>query len=174
MNILAAFKPVKAFVLDVDGVLTDNTVLVLENNELARKMSIRDGYALQLAVKKGYHICIISGGSSDAVRVRLEKLGVMDVFMNKRDKKEVLLQFVQSLQLKWEEVLYMGDDIPDIEVMQMAGLACCPADAVPEIKQVSYYISPYNGGEGCVRDVIEKTLKLNGHWNADTSVPSNL
>jgi len=174
MNILAAFKPVKAFVLDVDGVLTDNTVLVLENNELARKMSIRDGYALQLAVKKGYHICIISGGSSDAVRVRLEKLGVMDVFMNKRDKKEVLLQFVQSLQLKWEEVLYMGDDIPDFEVMQMAGLACCPADAVPEIKQVSHYISPYNGGEGCVRDVIEKTLKLNGHWNADTSVPSNL
>ena len=172
MNILAAFKPIKLFVLDVDGVLTDGTVLVLNDGQLARRMNIKDGYVLQLAVKKGYQILVISGGNADAVKSRLEKLGVVNVFMNVTNKKEVLLQYVTQHGLAWPEVLYMGDDIPDYATMQMAGVACCPADAVPEIKAISHYISPINGGEGCVRDIIEKVMKLNGHWNDDGSTAS--
>ena len=172
MNLLAAFKPIKLFVLDVDGVLTDGNLLVLNNGEMARRMNIKDGYALQLAIKKGYSILIISGGNSEAVKNRLEKLGVSEIFMNSGDKVKILADYVFQQQLKWEEVLYMGDDIPDLHAMQMCGLACCPADAVPEIKVISKYISPLNGGTGCVRDVIEKVLKLNGHWGVDESITS--
>jgi 3-deoxy-D-manno-octulosonate 8-phosphate phosphatase (KDO 8-P phosphatase) len=172
MNILAAFKPVKLFVLDVDGVLTDGSLLVLNDGQMARRMSIKDGYALQLAVKKGYRILVISGGISDAVKSRLQKLGITDVFMNVENKKELLLQYVQQQQFTWPQVLYMGDDIPDFHTMQMAGVACCPNDAVPEIKAIAHYISPARGGEGCVRDVIEKVLKLNDHWNLDISIAS--
>ncbi len=172
MNLLAAFKPIKLFVLDVDGVLTDGTLLVLNNGEMARRMNIKDGYALQLAVKMGYRILVISGGNSEAVKNRLEKLGVSDIFMNAAEKVSILAQYVIQQQLKWEEVLYMGDDIPDLHAMKMCGLACCPGDAVPEIKVISKYISPVNGGAGCVRDVIEKVLKLNGHWGVDETITS--
>ena len=172
MNILAAFKPIKLFVLDVDGVLTDGTLLVLNDGQMARRMNVKDGYVLQLAVKKGYQVLVISGGNSDAVKIRLEKLGVVNVFMNITNKKEVLLEYVTTHGLTWPEVLYMGDDIPDFLTMQMAGLACCPADAVPEIKAISHYVSPIKGGEGCVRDIIEKVMKLNGHWNDDGSTAS--
>lgn len=172
MNVLANFKEVKAFVLDVDGVLTDGSLLLLEDGQMARRMNIKDGYALQLAIKKGYHILVISGGNSEAVKLRLQKLGVVEVYMNISDKEKVLLEYVSRYNLKWEEVLYMGDDIPDLLPMKLVGLPCCPADAVPEIKNVSHYVSQVNGGYGCVRDVIEKVLKLNGHWNLDSSVPS--
>ncbi|RYF89854.1 MAG: 3-deoxy-D-manno-octulosonate 8-phosphate phosphatase [Chitinophagaceae bacterium] len=172
MNLLANFKLIKAFVLDVDGVLTNGNLLVLNDGQMARQMSIKDGYALQLAVNKGYHILVISGGSDEAVKVRLQKLGITAIHMSITSKKEVLLSFVQQARLNWEEVLYMGDDIPDFTTMQMAGLACCPADAVPEIKAISHYISPLEGGRGCVRDVIEKVLKLNDHWNDDGSTAS--
>ena len=172
MNVLANFKEIKAFVLDVDGVLTDGSLLLLEDGQMARRMNIKDGYALQLAIKKGYHILVISGGSSEAVRLRLQKLGVVEVYMNVTDKKNTLLDYVSRYNLKWEQVLYMGDDIPDIDPMQMVGLPCCPADAVPEIKNIALYVSQVNGGYGCVRDVIEKVLKLNGQWNLDSSVPS--
>ncbi len=172
MNILAGFQKIKAFVLDVDGVLTDGSLLLLENGEMARRMNIKDGYALQLAIKKGYHILVISGGKSEAVKMRLQKLGVNEVYMSITDKKDILLQYVQKHSLQWEEVLYMGDDIPDLAVMQLAGLPCCPADAVPEIKSISHYISPVNGGYGCVRDVIEKVLKLNSNWEHDNTVAS--
>ena len=170
MNILAAFKSIKAFVLDVDGVLTNGNLLVLNDGQMARQMSIKDGYALQLAIKKGYHILVISGGSDEAVKGRLQKLGISEIFMNVTNKKDVLLQFVDKENLTWPEILYMGDDIPDFATMQMAGMACCPADAVAEIKSISQYISPLEGGRGCVRDVIEKVLKLNDHWNDDGSV----
>ncbi len=172
MNLLAAFKPIKLFVLDVDGVLTDGNLLVLNNGEMARRMNIKDGYALQLAIKKGYQILVISGGNSEAVKERLRKLGITDTFMNVSDKVSILLEFVNQHQLQWAEVLYMGDDIPDLHPMKMAGMACCPADAVPEIKAISHYISPINGGEGCVRDVLEKVLKINGHWNFDETISS--
>lgn len=172
MNILAAFKPIKLFVFDVDGVLTDGTVLVLNNGEQARRMSIKDGYALQLAVKRGYQVLVISGGFSEAVVQRLNKLGITEVHMNCVNKREILLAYVQKQNLLWPQVLYMGDDIPDLQTMQMAGLACCPADAVPEIKVVSHYVSPQHGGAGCVRDVIEKVLKLNDHWLNDQTIAS--
>jgi 3-deoxy-D-manno-octulosonate 8-phosphate phosphatase (KDO 8-P phosphatase) len=172
MNLLATFKPVKLFALDVDGVLTDGSLLVMNDGQLVRRMNIKDGYALQLAVKKGYHVLVISGGNSDAVRIRLDKLGVKEIFMSVLNKKEVLQQYMQQYNIQKNEVLYMGDDMPDIGVMQMAGVPCCPADAVAEIKDICTYISPIKGGEGCVRDIIEKVLKLNAHWNDDGSTPS--
>jgi len=172
MNVLTSFKNIKTFVLDVDGVLTDGTLLLLDDGQMARRMNIKDGYALQLAIKKGYHILVISGGNSDAVKLRLQKLGVTEVFMGIADKKEVLLQYISKHSLKPAELLYMGDDIPDMVPMQIVGLPCCPADAVPEIKTIAQYISPANGGMGCVRDVIEKVLKLNDHWDLDSNVPS--
>lgn len=172
MNLLATFKPVKLFALDVDGVLTDGSLLVMNDGQLVRRMNIKDGYALQLAVKKGYHVLVISGGNSDAVKMRLDKLGVKEVFMSVLNKKEVLQQYMQQHSIQKNEVLYMGDDMPDIGVMQMAGVPCCPADAVAEIKDICTYISPIKGGEGCVRDIIEKVLKLNAHWNDDGSTPS--
>lgn len=172
MNILAAFKPIRLFVLDVDGVLTDGSLLLLNDGQMVRRMNIKDGYALQLAVKKGYHLLVISGGNSEAVKLRLEKLGVSNVFMGVLNKKEVLQQYMQEHNISRQEVLYMGDDMPDIGVMQMAGLPCCPADAVAEIRDISSYISPLKGGDGCVRDIIEKVLKLNAHWNDDGNTPS--
>ncbi|MEO6583538.1 MAG: 3-deoxy-D-manno-octulosonate 8-phosphate phosphatase [Ferruginibacter sp.] len=172
MNVLPAFKKIKTFVLDVDGVLTDSSILVLNDGQFARKMNIKDGYALQLAIKKGYNILVISGGTSEAVKTRLQKLGITDVFIEVKDKAKVLMKYVIDKELLWEEVLYMGDDIPDLAVMKMCGLACCPVDAVAEIKQVSQYVSPIGGGDGCVRDVIEKVLKLNDHWHHDAETVS--
>ena len=170
MSVLEKFKAIKTFVFDVDGVLTEGSLLILNDGQMARLMNIKDGYALQLAVKKGYRVVIISGGTSEAVRARLEKLGVEDCFLKVDNKKETLMEYVEEHQLNWDEILFMGDDIPDYVPMQLTGLPCCPADAVAEIKQVSQYISPIAGGKGCARDVIEKVLKLNGHWDLDTTV----
>ena len=172
MNVLEKFKTIKTFVFDVDGVLTDGTLLVLNDGQMARRMNIKDGYALQLAVKKGYRVVIISGGTSDAVRERLEKLGIKDCFLKVDNKKEKLMEYAEENLLIWDEILFMGDDIPDYVPMQLTGLPCCPADAATEIKQISHYISPIIGGSGCARDVIEKVLKLNGHWDLDTTVAS--
>lgn len=168
--LLEKFKSIKTFVFDVDGVLTEGSLLILQDGQMARLMNIKDGYALQLAVKMGYRVVIISGGTSEAVKERLERLGVTDCFLNINNKKEKLLEYVAQHQLNWAEVLFMGDDIPDYVPMQMAGFACCPSDAVAEIKQISQYISPIAGGKGCARDVIEKVLKLNGHWDLDTTI----
>jgi 3-deoxy-D-manno-octulosonate 8-phosphate phosphatase (KDO 8-P phosphatase) len=172
MNILPLFKSITVFVFDIDGVLTEGSIFVLDNGEQVRRMNIKDGYALQLAVKMGYKVLAISGASSHAAALRLHKLGIGDVFMNVGDKKEKLNAYIKEYNLKWEDVLYMGDDIPDFGVMRQVGLSCAPADAVPEIKEIAQYISPFKGGEGCVRDVIEKVLKLNGRWHVDTSVAS--
>ncbi|MBS1497176.1 MAG: HAD-IIIA family hydrolase [Bacteroidetes bacterium] len=172
MNVLSLFKNIQLIVLDVDGVLTDGTLLLLEDGQMARRMNIKDGYAMQLAIKKGYKILIISGGNSEAVRSRLQKLGITDIYLGATNKKEILLKYVAQHHLPWSQVLYMGDDIPDIFPMQMVGMACCPADAAPEVKSVSHYISPISGGNGCVRDVIEKVLKLNNHWAEDESIAS--
>ncbi|SHK78268.1 3-deoxy-D-manno-octulosonate 8-phosphate phosphatase (KDO 8-P phosphatase) [Chitinophaga jiangningensis] len=172
MNILALFKPITTFVLDVDGVLTDGTVQLLPGGELSRKMNIKDGYAMQLAVKKGYRVVIISGGKSESVVSRLQGLGIKDIYVGIVDKKEKLQDYVFENDLRWEEILYMGDDIPDYSPMQMVGLATCPADAAPEIKSISRYVSPYGGGLGCVRDIMEKVLKLNDHWMMDEGIAS--
>lgn len=165
VNILELFKPITAFVFDVDGVLTDGTVLVLAGGLQVRKMSIRDGFAMQMALKKGYRVKIISGGNSPEVQDRLEKLGIKDVSMSVMDKKQLLTDYFTGKKLKKEQVLYMGDDLPDIPALQCVGLSCCPSDAVNEVKETVQYISPFNGGTGCVRDVIEKVLKLNDHWS---------
>lgn len=169
---LALFKTIKTFVFDIDGVLAIDTMIVMPGGELIRSMNSKDGYALQLAIKKGYHIVVITGGNSKAVQQRLINLGVKEVFLSVHNKQETLLQYAQQHNLKLDEMLYMGDDIPDYVAMKIVGLPCCPADAVSEIKQICKYISPYNGGYGCGRDVIEKVLKLNGHWDVDTSLTS--
>ena len=173
MNLLELFKSVTTLVFDVDGVLTDGTLTILPAGVMARKMNVKDGYALQLAVKKSYNIIIISGGNSEEVKDRLNKLGIGQVFMRVIDKVNILQNYLQEHNLSWQEVLYMGDDIPDLYVMQKVRVACCPSDAVEEIKEVSAYISPVKGGFGCARDVIEKVLKLRGHWNDDTHIPSS-
>jgi 3-deoxy-D-manno-octulosonate 8-phosphate phosphatase (KDO 8-P phosphatase) len=144
----------------------------MPEGEMVRRMNIKDGYALQLAVKKGYEVIIISGGKSDLVQERLEKLGISHIYMQVHDKAAVLQQYMQKHELSQEQVLFMGDDMPDLEVMSMCGLRCCPADACTEIKEMSHYISSQKGGEGAARDVIEKVLKLNNDWHHTTSVQS--
>ncbi len=170
MNLLEVFARIRCFVFDVDGVLTDGSLLVLEGGQMARRMNIRDGYALQLAIKKGYDVVIISGGISEPVRERLEKLGVTEIFMNIKDKKTCLADFVLQKELSWENVLFMGDDIPDYLPMTMVGLPCCPADAAPEIKSICRYVANTIGGSGCAREVIEKVLKLNGDWEIGSDI----
>jgi 3-deoxy-D-manno-octulosonate 8-phosphate phosphatase (KDO 8-P phosphatase) len=169
---LKNFKNIKTFVFDIDGVLTNGKLLITHDGVMLREMNVRDGYALQLAIKKGYEIIIISGSFSAEAQIRLERLGINKIFMRIEDKVQTLKDLMATFHLEKEEILYMGDDIPDYEVMQYCGLAACPADAVPEIKSISKYISPLKGGQGCVRDVIEKVLKLQNNWSVDTSIPS--
>jgi 3-deoxy-D-manno-octulosonate 8-phosphate phosphatase (KDO 8-P phosphatase) len=172
MNVLSLFKPVTTFIFDVDGVLTDGTVLLLENGLQARRMHIKDGLALQMAVKNGYRVLVISGGNSPEVVKRLEKLGITDVHMSVLDKKKFAMDYMAKHKLSKQQILFMGDDLPDLPLMEIVGLSCCPADAINEIKEAVQYISPFNGGQACVRDVIEKTLKLNDHWNYRDDVVS--
>ena len=172
MNVLNLFKKITTFVFDVDGVLTDGTVLVLPGGVQARQMHIKDGFALQMAIKNGFKVVIISGGTSDPVVDRLKKLGIEEVFMSVSDKKKFLDSYLKKQNLKWDELLYMADDLPDLEAMKFCGVSACPADAVTEIKDIAHYISPINGGFGCVRDIIEKVLKVQSKWNYGTDVVS--
>ncbi len=172
MNILELFKKITTFIFDVDGVLTDGTVLVLEDGLQARRMNIKDGFALQMAEKNEYRVLVISGGNSPQVVQRLEKLGITNIHMSVLDKKAFILHYIAENNLKKEEVLYMGDDLPDLPAMSVVGLPCCPADAVNEVKEFVQYISPVSGGNACVRDVIEKVLKLNDHWHYRVDVTS--
>lgn len=172
MSTSQLFEPITTFIFDVDGVLTDGTVLVLENGLQARRMSIRDGFALQLAVKCGYRVIIVSGSSPSPVVDRLSKLGITEIHMSVLDKKTWVAGYIAKNKLNKAEVLYMGDDLPDLPVMEIAGLPACPADAATEIKETARYISPVKGGHGCVRDVIEKVLKLNDHWKYHPEVAS--
>jgi 3-deoxy-D-manno-octulosonate 8-phosphate phosphatase (KDO 8-P phosphatase) len=155
---------VKAFILDVDGVLTDSSVHVTSSGEMLRTMNIRDGYAMKAAIESGFQVCIISGGSNEGVRIRLQNLGITDVHLGVSDKCQVFEKFCAVNHLDASEILYMGDDIPDYHVMKLAGLAACPQDAAPEIKGLSSYVSHKNGGQGAVRDVIEQVMKVQGKW----------
>lgn len=168
MNLLELFAPVRTFVFDVDGVLTDGSLMLMEDGHMLRSMNIKDGYAIQLAIRKGYRVWIISGGKSEAVNLKLNMLGVKEIHTGIETKKDILHDIVHASKEPYGSVLYMGDDIPDYAAMKLCGLPCCPNDAVPEIKQIAKYISPYTGGKGCVRDVIEKVLKLNGDWELPT------
>ena len=167
---LEKLKHIKAFVLDVDGVMTNGMLLVTESGEFLRQFNIKDGYALQLAVKRGFKIAVVSGARSKGVEHRLRGLGIKDIYLGLDSKTAAYNEFIEKNGLLPEQVLFMGDDIPDLELMKMAGLAVCPADAVEEIKAVAHYISPKNGGDSCVRDIIEKVLKIQNLWiSADPS-----
>jgi 3-deoxy-D-manno-octulosonate 8-phosphate phosphatase (KDO 8-P phosphatase) len=161
---LELFKKIDTFILDVDGVLTNGELIIMNDGSLLRTMNIKDGYALQLAIKKGYKVIIISGGNSDVVRKRLEGLRVLDVHFAVEDKGEKLQELSTQFSLQLENCLYMGDDMPDVAPMQVVGLPCAPADACAEVITAAHYVSPIKGGHGCVRDVIEKVLKLRGDW----------
>ncbi len=157
-------RKIKVFIFDYDGVLTDGTVILLNDGDVLRSANVRDGYALQLASKNNYRIAIISGGKSDSLLRRFEALKIPDVYLGVENKLAVFEEYLDKNQIDPTEVLYMGDDIPDYEIMQRVGVPTCPADAAEEIKAIAKYISHKNGGHGCVRDVIEQVMKIQGLW----------
>lgn len=169
MNIFPDCGQIKAFVLDVDGVLTDGSVVVFENGDQVRIMNIKDGYALQLAVKTGYLVAIISGGRSVGVRNRLEGLGIQHIFMGAGEKLPVYKKFLEDHQLSPSETIYIGDDIPDLPVMEIAGLSVAPADAAIDVLKSAKFISSRPGGKGCVREIIENVMKQQGKWQVSDS-----
>jgi 3-deoxy-D-manno-octulosonate 8-phosphate phosphatase (KDO 8-P phosphatase) len=162
--LLTKFKDITTFIFDVDGVLTDGSVYVNDAGEQTRSFNIKDGYALQLAVKCGYNVCAISGSRSKIAIHRLNSLGIKDVFLGSSVKTETFKVYINERGISPMNVMYMGDDIPDLEVMRQVGMPVCPADAAEEIKALCEYISPLGGGKGCARDVIEKALKIQGKW----------
>jgi 3-deoxy-D-manno-octulosonate 8-phosphate phosphatase (KDO 8-P phosphatase) len=169
---LDLFERVRAFVFDMDGVLTDGTLWIHGDGQWVRRMHIKDGYALQLAVKRGYLVCVISGSDAPPVTERLKMLGVEEIHMQVRDKRTALKDILSRRDISAEQVLYMGDDIPDLAVMKISGLSACPHNAVSDVLAIADYISPVNGGDGCVRDVIERVLRVQGLWNDGDSLQS--
>jgi len=158
---------INTFIFDVDGVLTDGTVTIFPNGELIRKMNIKDGYAMKTAIDQGFRVCIISGGTNEAVKSRLKALGITDVYLGAHHKTEQYEEYIDIYDINPEHVLYMGDDIPDMPVMKKVGLSTCPKDAAAEVQDISQYISQKKGGAGCVRDVIEQVLKVQDKWLKD-------
>ncbi|MDR1878257.1 MAG: 3-deoxy-D-manno-octulosonate 8-phosphate phosphatase [Bacteroidales bacterium] len=163
-NYKEKLKDITTFVFDFDGVLSSGKVIVLPDGDQLRMTDVKDGYAIHYALKRSYRICIISGGYSESMRLRYQDFSGMDVYLKVSDKVGVFSEYITRHDIKAEEVLYMGDDIPDYEVMQLVGLRTCPADAAIEIQHISHYISHCKGGEGCVRDVIEQTLRSQNQW----------
>lgn len=166
-NYKSKLKRIRTFCFDVDGVFTNNIVWLLPDGEQMRTANVRDGYAVQLAIKKGFSIAIISGGNSNGVAKRFEGLGVKDVFLGSSKKIDIFDKYLLEHQIDPDNVCYVGDDIPDYTVIKKAGLGACPADAAEDIKAIADYISPYKGGEGVVRDILEQALKLQGLWMDD-------
>ncbi|WP_405396719.1 KdsC family phosphatase [Maribacter sp. Asnod2-G09] len=164
---------ITTFIFDVDGVFTDGSLLVTSEGELLRTMNVKDGYALKVALKKGYNVCIITGGTNEGVRTRLSALGVTDIYMGAHYKMDALEEYMGIHHIEPENVLFMGDDIPDIPPMQAVAIAACPQNAVAEVKSISQYISHINGGHGCVRDVIEQVLKVRGDWTSHFSAAND-
>jgi len=160
---------ITTFIFDYDGVLTNGVVLVTNTGDQLRTGFVKDGYALQHAIKNGYRVVVISGGYSESMRHRCNALNLTDVFLGVDNKRRVYEQYIAEHNLSPEEIVYMGDDIPDYEVMKLVGLAVCPADAAEEIRAISKYISHFAGGEGCARDIIEQVLKLQGKWMNDNA-----
>ncbi len=171
-NPLTPFSQISTFVFDIDGVMTSGQLLATETGALLRSMNIKDGFALQWAVKKGYSLWVLSGGRSEGMVSRLSRLGIEEIHTGVEDKRSLLLDCCRKSQKDTKEILYLGDDIPDYEAMICCGLRCAPQDAVKEIKSIAHYISPKAGGQGCVRDVIEKVLKIRGDWFVADNSPS--
>jgi 3-deoxy-D-manno-octulosonate 8-phosphate phosphatase (KDO 8-P phosphatase) len=163
-NFKEQLKDIKAFVFDVDGVFANENLFFHPSGEPMRSMNIKDGYAVQLAIKEGYPIAIITGSKTEAIRTRFQGLGVTDIYLGSCNKIENFKDFLSKYQLKPEDILYMGDDLPDYQVMSIVGVPTCPANSAQEIKSISKYISNQNGGEGCVRDVIEQVLRVQNKW----------
>lgn len=166
-NYKELLSSITTFIFDFDGVMTDGGVIMSNEGEPLRITNVKDGYALQLARRMGYRVAVISGAKADSMMQRLKMLKVEDVFLGVRDKKQVYMDYVEKYGLTHEEILFMGDDIPDHELMKMAGVSTCPADAAEEIKSMACYISHLPGGRGCVRDVIEQVMKVQGKWMND-------
>jgi 3-deoxy-D-manno-octulosonate 8-phosphate phosphatase (KDO 8-P phosphatase) len=158
------FSKITTIILDVDGVLTDGTVQAYATGEQVRTFYIKDGYALDRAVKAGYNVAIISGGLEIGVKKRLEFLGVKDIFMNVKDKVESFQAYIKDKNIDPATVLYMGDDVPDIKISKLVGISTCPNDAAIDVKENASFISPFNGGKGAVRDIIEKVMRAQGKW----------
>ena len=156
---------IRMFIFDIDGVLTNGLVTIMPGGELVRQMNIKDGYALKTAVDMGFHICIISGGKNEGVRIRLKNLGIKDIFLGAQNKIQPYQELLENYNIPPRQILYMGDDLPDIPVMKLVGLPCCPKDAASEVQRTARYISDRKGGDGCVRDIIEQVLRVQGKWN---------
>lgn len=164
-NYKEKLSKISTFIFDVDGVLTDGKILVTSKGEMYRSLNTKDGYAIKLAIKKDFKIIIISGGLNEGVKKRFEKLGVIDIYLGAENKFKIFKEIINNYNLDVNKILYMGDDIPDMKVMKEVGLSSCPSDAVREIKNISNYISDKRGGRGCVRDIIEQTLKVQNKWD---------
>ena len=158
---------IKTFIFDVDGVLTDGKILINSDGELLRSFDTKDGYAIKCALVKGFKIAIITGGRNEAVRERFKELGVIDIYLGAHHKLDAYQDLMDNYDLNPAEILYIGDDIPDIPVMEKAGLGCCPADAASDVKAMADYVSHKKGGEGCVRELIEQVLRVQGKWSLD-------
>ena len=163
-NYKALLPNITTFIFDVDGVMTNGKVLITSQGEMYREMDTKDGYALKCALVQGYRVCIISGGTNEGVRNRLKALGIYDIYLGAHHKEEPFQDLMDSYDLKPEEILYMGDDVPDIVVMEQVAVAACPNDAVSDVKEIANYVSHKKGGEGCVREIIEQTLRVQGKW----------
>ena len=163
-NYKELLKEITTFILDVDGVLTNGKILVTSKGKMLREMNTKDGFIIKYALGKGFKIFIISGGTNKGVKERLKDLGIEEIFLGEHTKKDTYDKLIKKYNLKKNEIVYMGDDIPDIPVMKKIGVPCCPNDAVPDVKQISIYISKKNGGQGCVRDIIEQTLRVQNKW----------
>jgi len=163
-------KNIKAFVLDVDGVLTNGGLIIYPDGKFLRQMNAKDGYAMKLAIHHGYTVAVITGGREENIKSRLEKLGVKEVFLGANDKLPILKKFIKKYNFTKQEIMYMGDDIPDLEALKYVGLSCCPKDAAYDIKYICDYISNKKGGDGCVRDIIEQTLRVTNKWNLNGKI----
>lgn len=163
-NFKEKLNKITTLMFDVDGVFTDGKVLVMENGEVVRNVFSKDGYAIHLAVQKKYKLVIISGGNNVAIKNLLIRSGIEHIFINQHDKLQCYKDFIYEHNINNEQVMYMGDDLPDYEIMSRVGVAACPNDSAPEIKSICSYISPKNGGEGCVRDIIEQVMRVQGQW----------
>ena len=161
---------IKAFVLDVDGVLTNGGLILYPDGKFLRQMNAKDGYAIKLAIHHGYKIAIITGGREENIKTRLKNLGVHEVFLGANNKLPILKDFITTYELKSEQIVYMGDDIPDLESLEHVGVSCCPNDASYDVKKICDYVSQKKGGEGCVRDIIEQTLKVNNQWDLNGEI----
>jgi 3-deoxy-D-manno-octulosonate 8-phosphate phosphatase (KDO 8-P phosphatase) len=174
-NYKEKLKDITTFMFDYDGVISDGMIYVVDGKyDQVRNSNVKDGYGMHQAVLNGYRIVIISGGKGDAIKTRLNNIGITEIYQAVSNKKSTFLQYCEENDVKAENILYMGDDIPDLEVMQMVAISACPADAVAEIRQIANYISPFGAGKGCVRDVIEQVMKVQNKWLGDTAFHWNV